>query len=503
MFKTKIAISIIKSLCFRLNLLLVIVLFSACKEKEIRQEAYAPEPVSTNDILTYLHNMLEEPALKGASFGFYVSPLEKDSSIVAYMPDISLATASTLKAITTASALNILGKDFRFETNLAYSGEIDNEGVLNGNLYLIGGGDPTFGSDNMPSLMDFLANRVIEKGIKKVNGSLIGDASIFDNQIAANTWIWEDIGNYYGVGPSGLTVHQNQYSIYFSTGSKEGDETKIMEIAPSINELTIENEVLTGKPRSGDNAYIFGGPLSYNKVVRGTLPPGHSKFMIKGAMPAPANFCTSYFNKTLEAKGITMSAPFQVDYLKKAKPTLTPIFTQESAPLYEIIKETNFKSINLYADALLKMIGHQQGGNGSFEQGILALKQHWEAKGLDLQNMIIEDGSGLSRYNAVSAYTMTQIIRSTLLTDATGSFISSLPVTGVSGTLKNINKNGISKGKIRAKSGYIKNVRAYTGTVTTYSNKTLVFSLLINNQTNEYREMTKHIEAIFNLLVRL
>jgi len=475
-----------------------------CQEKKVIQEAYAPKPIKANGVLEYLHKMLEEPELKGASLGLYVTTLGKDSSLVAYMPEVSLATASTLKALTTATAINILGKDYRFETEIAYSGQIDDKGTLNGNLYLIGGGDPTLGSDNMPSLMDFLANRVIEKGIKNVEGSLIGDASIFDTRLAANTWIWEDVGNYYGAGPSGLTIHLNQYSIYFKTGIKEGDPTEIVKIVPDVKNLTIKNEVTTGKKRSGDNAYIYGGPFNNKKIVRGTLPPGHASFMIKGALPEPSNFCTSYFFNTLQKKGVTFSKPIQLQFQQEKKSnSLTTIYTQKSNPLSQIIKETNFKSINLYADAMLKLLGNKKGKEGSFKEGVNVIKDFWGKEGIDMENIIIEDGSGLSRYNAVSAHTMTEIIRHTVLKDSSKAFINSLPIVGKSGTLKNISKNGISNGRIKAKSGYIKNVRAYTGTITTFSEKELVFTLLINNHTKSYREMTTNIEDIFDLLVRL
>lgn len=488
----------------KLIVLWLLLTLISCQEQNVIQEAYAPKPVNANGILEYLHKMLEEPELKGASLGLYVSTLEKDSSLVAYMPEVSLATASTLKAITTATALNILGEDYRFETEIAYSGQIDEQGTLNGDIYLIGSGDPTLGSDNMPSLMDFLANRVIEKGIKKVEGSLIGDASIFDNRLAANTWIWEDIGNYYGVGPSGLTIHQNQYSIYFSTGIKEGDPTNIVKIVPELNELEIINEVITGKKRSGDNAYIYGGPFNSKKIVRGTLPPGHTNFMIKGALPEPAKFCTSYFYKTLQKKGVTFSKQPQVQFLHEQKPiSLNSIYTQKSNTLSQIVKETNFKSINLYADAMLKLLGSKKGDEGSFKEGINVLKDFWGNEGIDMENVILEDGSGLSRYNAISAHTMTEIIRKTVLNDSANAFKKTLPVAGKSGTLRNISKNEISNGRIKAKSGYIKNVRAYTGTITTFSEKELVFTLLINNHTKSYREMTTHIEDIFNLLVRL
>ncbi|MEM1137012.1 MAG: D-alanyl-D-alanine carboxypeptidase/D-alanyl-D-alanine-endopeptidase, partial [Bacteroidota bacterium] len=247
-----------------------IFLFLSCESPQEKQAAFAPQPTSGTKVLQQIANLLEEPKMTGASLGIFVEALDSPKVLVEYMPDLSLATASTMKAITTATALQILGADFQFKTKIAYSGTIDETGTLNGNLYIIGGGDPTFGSDNMPSLMDFLANRILEKGIKKISGQLIGDASVFDSQLISNTWIWEDIGNYFGAGPSGLSIHQNQYSIYFKTGANINEPTSIVEIAPNVEGLQVINEVVTGKKGSGDNAYIYGGPFSNDRIVRGT-----------------------------------------------------------------------------------------------------------------------------------------------------------------------------------------------------------------------------------------
>ncbi|UZR92591.1 D-alanyl-D-alanine carboxypeptidase/D-alanyl-D-alanine endopeptidase [Chondrinema litorale] len=483
---------------------IILVTFS-CKAPEEKQIAFAPEPVTESEILNEVAKLLTDPEMTGTSLSLYVENLDSAETVVAYMPDISLATASTMKALTTATALQVLGSEFKFETKITYSGTVDEQGTLHGDLYIIGGGDPTFGSDNMPSLMDFLANRILEKGIKKIEGKLIGDASIFESKLISDTWIWEDIGNYYGAGPSGLSIHENQYSIYFQTGINIDDPTKIVEIAPSVTNLHIENEVLTGKKGSGDNAYIYGAPYSYNRIVRGTLPPNQRRFMIKGAMPDPALFCVQYFRKTLEAKGILISSDIEV--LRKttapAKPNIEEIYTYQSENLAEIIKRTNYKSVNLYADAMLKMIGYKLENKGTFKDGTQAVIDFWEEKGINMKGVYMEDGSGLSRFNAISSKTLTQVIKYTFSHDEGNFFYNSLPIAGKTGTLKSLSKGNISEGKIRAKSGYIKNVRAYTGIAETYSGKKLVFSLLINNHAKSYRDLSGDIENIFDLLVRL
>ena len=143
-----------------LSISLLFLTFS-CKAPEEKQIAFAPEPVTESEILNEVAKLLKDPEMTGTSLSLYVENLDSAETVVAYMPDISLATASTMKALTTATALQVLGSEFKFETKIAYSGTVDEQGTLHGDLYIIGGGDPTFGSDNMPSLMDFLANRIL------------------------------------------------------------------------------------------------------------------------------------------------------------------------------------------------------------------------------------------------------------------------------------------------------------------------------------------------------
>ncbi|MEM1137321.1 MAG: D-alanyl-D-alanine carboxypeptidase/D-alanyl-D-alanine-endopeptidase, partial [Bacteroidota bacterium] len=227
--------------------------------------------------------------------------------------------------------------------------------------------------------------------------------------------------------------------------------------------------------------------------------------MIKGALPNPALFLLQYFKKTLITKGIELKNDVFVNLNEEslAQESLKPIYTHHSVNLSKIIKATNMKSINLYADAMHKMAGYIQTGDGSFEGGTIATLDFWENKNINTKGIFMEDGSGLSRFNAVSAKSLTHIVKYTLNNDRKKFFLNSLPIAGRTGTLKGISKNRIAAGRIYAKSGYIKNVRAYTGLINTYSEKKLVFSILINNHSKSFRELSKDIESIFDLLVRL
>ncbi|GAG80932.1 unnamed protein product, partial [marine sediment metagenome] len=240
--------------------------------------------------------LVADPDLKHASLGICVIDVESGKVIAQYEKDQSLIPASSLKVVTTATALSKLGENFRFKTELQYDGQLKSDGTLNGNLYLKGYGDPTLGSDRFDNavtvdlLMDELVQAVKKAGIKKINGKIVGDASFYTSSVNSRSWLWEDLGNYYACGAWGLNIQENKFYINFKQSLKLGAQPKIESTKPSIPNLLLINEVQSAETNSGDNAYIFGSPYSYTRFIRGTIPIGKSTFTIKGAIPDPPFF---------------------------------------------------------------------------------------------------------------------------------------------------------------------------------------------------------------------
>ncbi|MBX2840704.1 MAG: D-alanyl-D-alanine carboxypeptidase/D-alanyl-D-alanine-endopeptidase [Flammeovirgaceae bacterium] len=498
-------LAIIQSMFYKCILLFSIFILSTLQLKTKKNQPPVSEAQTTvNDLKIYLDQLQNDPEMKGSLVSFYLTSSDKKEALMDYNGDLGMATASTMKAITTATGYEVLGADFKFETNIEYDGVLASDGTLNGNVYIRGGGDPTLGSDNMPSLMDFFANRIIEKGIRKINGAVIGDATIFETQMTPDSWTWDDMGNYYGAGASGLCINENQYRLFFKTGVNEGDPTTVTGMEPKIPGINFKNEILTGKKRSGDNAYIYGGEYSYERNVRGTLPPNYKDFMIKGSIPDPALFCADRLKFALEAKNITVSQPATTCRISgKSDQNRIKIYSQHSAPYSEIIKETNFESVNLFAEAIFRMIGYKLKGEGSNSKAEEAIKEFWETKGVDMSGVFLEDGSGLSRFNLISTKQMTEILKLTYQNDEEKFYYYSLPLVGKYGTVKYMGKGTAADGRIRSKSGYIKRVRGYTGYVNTLSGKKLIFSVLINNYSKSYRDLTKDFEKLMDLMARL
>jgi D-alanyl-D-alanine carboxypeptidase/D-alanyl-D-alanine-endopeptidase (penicillin-binding protein 4) len=454
--------------------------------------------VSISEFNQFIKDLPKQTPLKSANVGFILMD-ESGNTISELQSGNSLAPASVMKVITTASALEILGTDFQFETQLAYTGKIEN-GVLKGNLVIVGGGDPTLGSKNVLALLSKWAGIVKQAGINKIEGNIVGDGSIFDSQLIPNTWVWEDMGNYYGSGACGLNINENLYKLYFKPNSV-GKLATVLRTEPKIPEITFSNEMKTGSASSGDQGYIFGAPFTYNRTLRGSIPAGRTEFAIKGALPNPPLQCATWLKKALEKIGIS-SLNAEASFVKSTQKR-TLIHTEKSKTLAEIVKRTNTKSINIYAEAMLKMIGVKQKEKGSSASGAEAVKEYWETKGIDANGFFMEDGSGLSRFNGITAKQCVTILQSISKEPFFAQFYQSLAVSGQSGTLKRVCRNSVATGKIHAKSGSMKRVRCYAGFVENQAGKKYTFAILINNYSGKYSSLTPTVEKLMEKMVRL
>lgn len=466
-----------------------------------------------NKVQTAIDQFAASSHLKNASISFEVIDLSTGSTVASYHPETVLPTASTAKLFSTATALEILGENYRPKTRIYYEGKIDSTGTLKGNLWIRGGGDPTLGSKYYCSKghnRDFLyawADSLKKKGIKKIDGSIIADASEFGYEGAPDGWNWVDMGNYYGAGASGLTIFDNLIEYKFSVPSKIGSQSKLVSLSPSVPDLVVHNYV---KARSGggDNAYIYGAPYSLDRFVTGTLPAGSSAFIVKGSLPDPERQFAYELEKVLRELGIEITGELNTardmeiksgnwSYSKR-----TLLFAHEGATLGSIVDKTNERSINLFAEHLVNLVGYETNGDGSTKNGLRVLENYW-AKKWATKGMHVNDGSGLSRTNAISASNFTDLLKA-MYTGKNGKrFEQSLPVAGVNGTMRNICKNQSGHGKIAAKSGSMTRIRSYAGYVNGVSGKKYAFALIVNNQTCSNSALIDKMEVVFNTIARL
>jgi D-alanyl-D-alanine carboxypeptidase/D-alanyl-D-alanine-endopeptidase (penicillin-binding protein 4) len=347
-------------------------------------------------------------------------------------------------------------------------------------LYIIGGGDPTLGSFYFPEAGYFQEDwiKAIQKSnIKVISGNLVVDASIYEPQMVPGSWVWEDLGNYYGAGASGISLYDNLYEIHLKSPALPDQQTIISKIIPEIPELELQNEVRSSDVNS-DQAYVFGNPEDSRRVMRGTIPKGKDDFVVKASMPNPPALLANEFRKKLLTNGISVSGK---TIFEKAQTGSSFLYETASPPLRDIIRVTNYESVNLFAEHLLKHLAWQKTGLGATKEGCKFIIAFWKDKGLDMSGFFANDGSGLSRFNAMTANHLTSIL-SYMATKSKNSdiFYQSLPAAG-EGTLSIFSTENFPNGSFRAKSGSMTRVRCYAGYLKSTSGKRLSFTVMLNN----------------------
>lgn len=380
--------------------------------------------------------------------------------------DLSLMPASCMKVITTGAALHLLGTENRFETVLEYDQLIDDSKTLQGNLYIRGGGDPCLGSDRISGIplswkkqIAVWADAIQKLGIKRIKGRVIGDDSKWEKALAVPSWLWEDLGNYYGAGACALSFHENSYSLVFRPGNKVNENTTLLRTDPPLSTLIFHNEVKTGPEGSGDGACIYGSEFSPIQFVRGTIPAGVNEFAIRGAIPDPASFCANLLAKQLQERGIVIEEQELPQQDKKVS-----FHTTYSPTIGEMVHWTNQKSINLYAEHLLKKMGEVVNNVGSTASGIKAVTSFWKSQNIDLAGFSMADGSGLSRKNLITTKQLVEILLKMKKANPFPVFFESLPQR---------------EGSMRAKSGSMSQIKGYVG----YTGN-IAFAILVNHSTN-------------------
>lgn len=264
------------------------------------------------DVQTGLQKILQQPEYKSATVGIQIVDLKNGIPLFELNPEKLMIPASTLKTVTSAASLEILGAGYRFKTKVGYVGEILNTNELKGNLVVVGGGDPTFGSEYFKnyelneSIINVWIRKIKAVGIHKIIGNIILDGSLYDSEKIPPTWIWGDIGNYYGVGANAFTCYDNLFRIKFKSPKGAREKAEIISINPKIEGMEITNEVVSSDDKR-DLASVFGSPLDKNRVIRGTIPKGRKAFTIKAAVHHPEELLAEELINQLAKEGIFIS----------------------------------------------------------------------------------------------------------------------------------------------------------------------------------------------------
>ena len=427
--------------------------------------------------------MKTDPLLKNAAVALLAVD-SRGNTIAAWNPDLPLLSASTMKTITTGVALDALRPDFRYETKVAYAGEIDSLGVLHGDVYIIGGGDPTLGSHNKiaPPVEGVFAEwraALQNAGIFAIGGLVKGDANIFSQNIIQENWCWADLGADYGSGACGLSFAENLSYYYVTPGLEEGDSLSVIPAGCIFSEINLQNDATTGAPKTGNKLMYYASDLSPVGRFTGTYAADRKADTIAVSNKFPALTCAEEFERFLAADGIEAGGATT----GAAPDTAILLATTYSPTLLDICRETNTQSNNFYAETMLMTLGRHFTGEATYDTAPKALEQYLADKGYNTTGLRQDDGSGLSRFNFVSPRFFCNFYRLMQKSDIFAGYLSTFPTPGGEGTLKYVLRNEPPelRERIHCKSGSMTAVRCYAGFVEAVDGEMYRFAILVNN----------------------
>jgi serine-type D-Ala-D-Ala carboxypeptidase/endopeptidase (penicillin-binding protein 4) len=444
-----------------------------------------------------------EPLLRKAHVGVSVHDVNEGSLLASYNSDKFFVPASSLKVLTTLITLQSMGRDYTYETKIAYDGNIT-DSLLFGNVYILGSGDPSLASKRYADKLTFseltsmIAQKIKNAGIKKIEGQIIADVSIFDNTPINTTWQWDDISSYYGAGVWGINVNENEYDLWYNTNKARGDMADVVSIVPPIDKLAIRNEVFIDDENNDDDAYIFGGPFDYIKQIKGSLPQSRNAVKIKGSIPDPPSLFAQNVIADLMKIGVPVNGQQIQNYKQANYESLSPIYNIISPTLEAQVKQANYHSLNMYCESFLKTLGYAKGGVGSSKSGISQIKNYLSMRNLDATSLNMEDGCGLSTKNLVTPSLLSSFLANFSKENGFDFTASLLPEVGNDGTVRRLLKSSDAKGKVWMKSGSMTSVMTYTGLMKAMSGRWVSFSVMVNQHTIKNSELRKYIEVLID-----
>ncbi len=432
-----------------------------------------------------MDDIFNDPNFSNAEWGVVIQSLETGEYFYKRNEDKLLIPASNLKLFTTAAGLLLLGQDYRFKTNIYMNGKVDGS-VLNGNLVIQGRGDPTisgrFYKNNMLQVFENWADSLSALGIDEITGNVIGDDNAFDEQGLGTGWRWDYESNWFAAPSSAISFNDNCVDIIVKVNKiTKKPELKIL---PNTKYVIIINKVFAVPPDSATSIKVYREPGTNVVTVYGTIRSNADSVKTFVTVNNPTQYAMVVLKDVLQKKGIKIDGyPIDVDDISSPLnySQMVLLFTQLSPPLKEIIKVVNKNSQNLFAEQLLKTIGLETIGLGSAQNGITSEYNLFKDMGINPEGMSVVDGSGLSRLNLVTARQIVSLLNYMYKSKYFVPYYNSLPIAGVDGTLGDRMQNSRAQGRIRAKPGFLENVRALSGYALTGDNEPVAFAIIVNN----------------------
>lgn len=444
-------------------------------------------------ILLAISMLTDNPICQQANISVLIRDAKTGEIIDEHRSDNVVPPASVMKLLTTGAALEMLGPSFRFTTTLEYTGTIEN-GVLNGNLYIRGGCDPSLG--NLKGTQSFIfkwVKAIKAAGIRSIKGAIIADMSLLDGDAANPNWLWEDCGNYYAPGIFALNYMSNTLNIVLRSGPV-GSVADVIRTEPNYPGLQTINHIRCTEI-TYDGAYVHGLPYSQERYLTGSVPSNRGQFGVRSDMPNPGWLLATHLTKFLGEAGVTVSEPASFIAEKGLDTGLRNIiYEHKSDSLGALIAETNIYSNNLYAESIFRYMGLNYGRPGTIHNACEVVREFWRMRGVAVKGALIKDGCGLAPQDAVSAETLVQLLQYMNRSKNREIWIKSLPVSGGEGTLSSLCRGTVLEGKIHAKSGTIAGTKNFAGYIDLPDGNQWIFAVLVNSAQGKARNVQNIIQ---------
>jgi len=439
------------------------------------------------------------PTNKG-EWGLLIVDAESGETLYEQNADKYFVPASNMKLFTTALALAKLGPEYRFHTTLETRGTISNEGVLAGDLTLVGRGDPNLSNRKFPyelkeefdgppeKALGELADALVAKGVKEISGDVIGDDSYFPRERYPNGWEIDDMVWEYGAAISAIVVDDNTVALTLTPGEQAGNPVQGT-VTPATPDFTVENEVTASAADVKPDLTLTREPGANIVVVKGSLPAKSAPRKLVLAIEEPAQHAAATLQRLLEERGVKVAGVARARH-DHAELGGDPAVLAEhvSVPLGDAVKLINKISQNLHTEMLLRTVARQNAVWATPDELMKVPTDFYAAAGIAPGDVIQADASGLSRHDLVTPRAIVTLLGFAQKQSWFELYYASLPVAGVDGTLEDRMKNTLATGRIHAKTGSVEHVRTLSGFAETLDGRRVIFSFLSNNQGGKSHE---------------
>jgi D-alanyl-D-alanine carboxypeptidase/D-alanyl-D-alanine-endopeptidase (penicillin-binding protein 4) len=456
------------------------------------------------------------PGARTAFWGIEILDLATGKALFDLNADHFFVPASNTKLFTTAMALTRLGPEFTFQTRVLADGPPDVQGRIHGPLRLVGGGDPNLSAREIPYrpggltgnplvAIEDLAGQVAARGVKRVDGGVIGDDTWYVWEPYASGWSIDDPQSDDGPPVSALTIHDNVISLHVQPGAREGDPAGL-QFHPAVEFYRIDNRVRTVGVGGERRIHFSRIPGSLEARLWGTIPlRDRGQDMLLG-IEDPALYAAQVFRRALEDRGIVVEGDSTAQHqyphdAAESTPSGTEMAHRTSAPLIEDLRITDKVSQNLHAELALRAVGRARRNAGSFEAGQQEMRVFLAEAGIEAESYNLHDGSGLARLNLVTPGAVVKLLRHMYASPARENWISLLPVGGQDGTLGTRFGDSAAAGRVHAKTGSLSHVSALSGYIHRMNGSWVAFSILVNNYNARTADVRGVMDRICNLIV--